>query len=211
MQFISVNKAIGRGLLMVYGPFFPFVLGIPALVRAFAMPLHLPDILSVLSVPIGIAVAWVWWSLQVPRWRIWALQHVDDIETLHQRAVQAGIEWSYGSVFERTEIKTRRQLLQEVTLQLRYYLQCVQRIVSMDDNGTNFHNVTQGLDEAIAEVMAGQVVAPATLDSLEQSLIQRLSQQGQRETDIANTRTFAITVYFVTKYRRVSDQFQSKV
>jgi hypothetical protein len=98
VQLISVNKAIGRGLIMVYGPFFPFVLGIPALVRALAMPLHLPDILSVLSVPIGIAVAWVWWSLQVPRWRIWALQHVDDIETLHQRAVQAGIEWSYGSV-----------------------------------------------------------------------------------------------------------------
>ena len=205
MQLISVNKTIRRGLIMVYGPFFPFVLGIPALVLTLAKPLHLSDILTVLSVPIGITVAWVWWSYQVPRWRIWALQHVDDIETLHQRAVQVGIEWPYGSVFERTEIKTRQQLLQEVALQLRYYLQRTQRIASGDDSSTDFRHVLQELDKAISQVAAGQVITPAILDSLEHSLKQRLSQQGQREIGIANARTFATTVYFIAKYRRASE------
>jgi hypothetical protein len=207
MASVSVAEAIRRGMLQVYGLFFPCIVGIPFL--AFRV-LNLSDLAKGLSVLLGIVAAWVWWSFQVPRWRIWALQHVDDIETLHQRAVQVGIEWSYGSVFERTEIKTRQQLLQEAALQLRYYLQRVQRIVSEDDSSTDLRNVSQELDEAIAQVMSGQLVALSILDSLEQSLIQRLSQQGQRETDIANAYTFAATIYFITKYRRASDQFKSK-
>jgi hypothetical protein len=33
--------------------------------------------------------AWIWWSLSVPKWRLWAMQNVDDWPSLKRAAVEA--------------------------------------------------------------------------------------------------------------------------
>lgn len=56
----------------------------------------------------GISVSWLIWSIQVPRWRLWAYRQVEDLDGLKQEAVERQIIWPTGSFFERTEIATKK-------------------------------------------------------------------------------------------------------
>lgn len=56
----------------------------------------------------SVAVAWLVWSIQVPRWRLWAYERVDDLTELKARAVAAQLIWPEGHWFEKTEIRTQR-------------------------------------------------------------------------------------------------------
>jgi hypothetical protein len=51
---------------------------------------------------------WLIWSIQVPKWRLWAFGVVDNIAELKRLAVARQIIWPEGSVFERTEIASQR-------------------------------------------------------------------------------------------------------
>jgi hypothetical protein len=55
--------------------------------------------------------AWLWWSINVPKWRIWALAFARDWPALEPQAVQAGLLWSertwFGRLCASTEIWTR--------------------------------------------------------------------------------------------------------
>lgn len=56
-----------------------------------------------------IALAWIWWSVHLPRWRVWALERVTDPrdrEELIHRAVVGNLMWAPGHIFEVTEIKS---------------------------------------------------------------------------------------------------------
>jgi hypothetical protein len=56
----------------------------------------------------GFGAGWFVWSVQVPRWRRWAYEQVDDIEALKLAATEAGILWPQGHPLERTELASRR-------------------------------------------------------------------------------------------------------
>ena len=62
----------------------------------------------------GLAASWLIWSIQVPRWRLWAYRQVDDLDELKREAVTRQIIWPEGSLFEKTEIvsqKVRKEIL----------------------------------------------------------------------------------------------------
>jgi hypothetical protein len=47
---------------------------------------------------------WLVWSIQIPKWRLWAYERVDDIAALKALAVATQLIWPEGSFFARTEI-----------------------------------------------------------------------------------------------------------
>lgn len=56
---------------------------------------------------------WLVWSIQVPKWRLWAYTRVGNIEELKYFAVAGQILWPDGHFFTKTEIcseKVRREL-----------------------------------------------------------------------------------------------------
>tara|TARA_R100000149_G_C5880943_1_gene146087 strand:+ start:12058 stop:12846 length:789 start_codon:yes stop_codon:yes gene_type:complete len=57
----------------------------------------------------GIGLAWLVWSVQVPRWRVWAYRRVESLPALKEAAVDASLIWPEGHIFERTEIRSRAQ------------------------------------------------------------------------------------------------------
>jgi len=66
----------------------------------------------------GFLAGWLVWSIQVPRWRLWAYQRVQDIEELKHYAVADRIIWPEGHFFEKTEmagarIREKLRLLEE--------------------------------------------------------------------------------------------------
>jgi hypothetical protein len=109
-DFVSVKQAVRRGLLIVNGPVLLFLLG-P--VAVFAYLVHHKVIsqkynwLALLFFAAGFVLAWLWWSLSVARWRVWAYERVEDIPALKKQAIAAGLTWPDGHVFEKTEFKSK--------------------------------------------------------------------------------------------------------
>lgn len=107
---VSVKQAVRRGLLVVNGPVLLLLLG-PVAVFAYLVNHNVIsqkyNWLALLLFAAGFVLAWLWWSLSVARWRVWAYERVEDIPALKKHAVAAGLTWPDGHVLEKTEIKTK--------------------------------------------------------------------------------------------------------
>ena len=115
-------RAVMLGHLFVNGPvtlitFAPFVSGLIILrvfyprigARLGVDTLHalLAVFLCVAVMLFGAALAWVYWSAAIPRWRDWVASHECDREEVQRRAVATLLVWPKGSPFERTELRRR--------------------------------------------------------------------------------------------------------
>ena len=116
---VSVGKAIALGLLWVNGPVAALLFSPLFLFDWGIRSGMVPRSQNWLGLPVfvtGFSLAWLWWSITVPKWRLWAYERVIDIGRLKQRAVAVGITWPDGSIFSKTEWKSREHALREQQL-----------------------------------------------------------------------------------------------
>lgn len=110
----SVAQAIQRGQVRVNVPTFLFMILLPAL-GWFITPLVVSEKYQVIGVVLGLILgfvaAWLWWSYQVPVWRIWAFQNTEpkDWPELKRQAIEGKLIWPDGNIFEKTEVRTNKQ------------------------------------------------------------------------------------------------------
>lgn len=121
---MSVGRAVLAGMIWVNG----------SAMLGFALPIAAAILISsingsdgvggpgvliglVLIFVLSIAAAWLAWSVQVPRWRVWAYRRVNDIEALKASAVSVGLIWPEGHFFQRTELRTAAQSLEIIRLE----------------------------------------------------------------------------------------------
>ena len=52
------------------------------------VPLALPPVVDIIAAFLPIVIGWLWWSIALPRWRVWALERVDDPEALLIQAIE---------------------------------------------------------------------------------------------------------------------------
>jgi hypothetical protein len=103
-ETVSVQKAIRVGLLLVNLPGALLVgAAVLPLVRGDRGPFDATFLCVMAAAFMG---AWLWWSLAVPRWRVWAYERVEDIPALKAQAVTALLVWPDGHFLSRTEIKS---------------------------------------------------------------------------------------------------------
>jgi hypothetical protein len=57
----------------------------------------------------GFVAGWLVWSLGIPRWRLWAYRSVGSVAELKRVAMQRGLIWPDGSLWERTELISSRE------------------------------------------------------------------------------------------------------
>ena len=59
----------------------------------------------------GVFAGWLYWSLAIPKWRIWAFRSVEKGEwiKLKTRAISEGLIWPDNSFLNKTEIRTSSQ------------------------------------------------------------------------------------------------------
>jgi hypothetical protein len=101
---LSAGRAVAYGLLVVNGPVLGFILG------GIWIGAHLSGGAPARTMAlfgVGFVLAWLWWSLSVPRWRIWALARGADPDKLQELGQRAGVVWPRGSFFEKTELPPR--------------------------------------------------------------------------------------------------------
>ncbi len=107
---ITPEAAVSRGQLMISGPVMAFMFGTPAVFGATGAlfgGMQLVTFSAVIGFVIGWPLAWLSWSYNSPRWKVWAYRRVDDLPRLKQLAVDDRLIWPDGHLFERTEIKTK--------------------------------------------------------------------------------------------------------
>ena len=107
---MSVTKAIVVGLLFVNGPV-TILMVAPTAAMVYANRYGLiqwdGNWQIIPAFLIGFVMAWLWWSITVPKWRLWAYTRVNDIAKLKEAAVSVRLTWPEGSQFARTEIKSK--------------------------------------------------------------------------------------------------------
>ncbi len=117
---VSVEEAIDKGIRIVR---YPMMLVVFVSI-GFSFFLSIQKIFSVLVIPIGFVVAfglaWLYWSISITRWRLWAFENVRNVNELKMRAIQEKLIWPEGGILEKTEIRSPREEKQWLQLQEKF-------------------------------------------------------------------------------------------
>lgn len=109
---ISIDEAINKAFWMVKIPSLTLLLGPLLLYVTLAGLNYVPSMgndgfMWFAPTFLGsLSGSWLAWSIQIPRWRLWAYPQVDDIDELEHIAMESGYIWTQGGLFEKTEIMT---------------------------------------------------------------------------------------------------------
>jgi hypothetical protein len=79
-----------------------------------------PEYIGAVGFIIGLPLAWLWRSIMITKWKIWAYKNVDDVRELKKRAIEQNILYPDNHFLTRTEIRTRSQAEQLARLELKF-------------------------------------------------------------------------------------------
>ena len=116
-----VDKAITRGQLVINLPVIIILITTIGVFLSFQRKLGYPEYFTLLGLLSGFILSWLYWSLSVARWKVWAYSNVNDLELLKNEAVKANIIWPEGNFFNRTIIYSRSQRNQLIELENKNY------------------------------------------------------------------------------------------
>lgn len=108
----KLGSMINKGLLTVYGPLVSFVVAcgfIAYWIASIILKSNIVDFIVMIAVLISILVGWIWWSYKIVKWKYWAFSKLDlnDSYELYSKAIEVGLIWPTGSIFNKTEIWTK--------------------------------------------------------------------------------------------------------
>ena len=116
---ITVNQAISKGQKWVNYPVFGIML------LGFGLTMYLMTIVkNVWIFPIGfvstIALMWLWWSLVITKWRIWAFGNCRNVHELKRKAIEQKLIWDDNSWFNKTEIWSNEQRQKWIEIEKKF-------------------------------------------------------------------------------------------
>lgn len=114
-KYKSINEVLKKGQINVNGPT-TIILVIVPIISIFLSPKIFPKEYAGMGIFVGLiagfVLAWLWWSYKIVKWRIWAFENTKktDWNRLKQKAVIQKLIWNDGSIFEKTEIRTKEDI-----------------------------------------------------------------------------------------------------
>lgn len=120
METVSVEEALRKGQRMVDYPT-KGILIIGGAIDYYLISARLIDgFWILLAIILPFLVAWLWWSVMVTKWRLWAFENVRNVHQLEREAVRLSLIWPRGSFFEKTEIRTAAEDVKWADLQQKF-------------------------------------------------------------------------------------------
>lgn len=131
MEKLTVDKAIDKGQKMVNFPMFAI------LIIGFGSTFYfMSSIKEMWTFPIGfiatLGFMWLWWSIMITKWRLWAFKNCRNVHELKRRAIDGNLIWPDSSKFEKTEIRTANQKRELDILNLKFQIE--DEIDTIDDD-----------------------------------------------------------------------------
>ncbi len=118
---VSVNDAIKRGkYLLTYPTLAMFIICILAPL-VLSMYGFCPPWFMILGMVFSIIPAWIWWSFNVVKWKVWAFSNVRNVHELKRKAIKENLIWPDGSSFEKTEVwnQTEKERWSEIQIKFK--------------------------------------------------------------------------------------------
>jgi len=117
VENITVDKALYKGHKMVTYPVMLIMFGVIGLTFLFGFQKHPPVWIWPVGLSSSLILSWLFWSVSVPKWKVWAFDNVRNVHELEKRAIQEKLIWNSNSIFNETEIwkkedKQKWELLQ---------------------------------------------------------------------------------------------------
>ena len=119
-ETVTVDEAIAKGHRMVNYPVFIIMFGTIGLGLYLGVKKILPFWVVPVGFGLGFGLAWLWWSVMITKWRLWAFDNVRNVHELKKRAVQEKLIWADNSIFEKTEIRNVRDKEKWSSLQQKF-------------------------------------------------------------------------------------------
>lgn len=117
---VSVDEALVKGRQMVTQPVQTIIVG--GVILTILMGWW--KLIPVWGYPVGflisLALAFLWWSVSVTTWRLWAFEHVRNVHELKKRAIKESIIWPDNHFFEKTEIRSATDKAKWIALQTKF-------------------------------------------------------------------------------------------
>jgi hypothetical protein len=106
---MDLSKLINKGLIMVYGPLLIFVISSTVITHWITkdiLKLEFTDIITTAFLFVFIIIDWIWWSYKIVKWKCFAFSKltIDEGYELYSKAIDVGLIWPTGSIFNKTEI-----------------------------------------------------------------------------------------------------------
>jgi hypothetical protein len=120
MHDISVKDAIRKGQKMINWPVAFIIMAAGGGVIFAAATGVLPGWAYLGGIIIAFLLAWIYWSIMIVRWRLWAFEHVQHVHHLHKTAITERLIWPDGSWLSKTEIWTKEQRQKWEVIQGRF-------------------------------------------------------------------------------------------
>lgn len=105
-KIVTVNEAIARGHRMINVPVMGIMFGTLGLCLYTGIQKILPIWITPIGFLLAFGLAWLYWSIMITQWRLWAFEQVRNVHELKKRAVMEKLIWPDNSVFEKTEIRS---------------------------------------------------------------------------------------------------------
>lgn len=116
---MTVEEAIRKGQRMINWPI-TFIIIIVGGGFVFAgKEKLLPGWTYAVGLMLAFILAWLYWSIMIVRWRLWAFEKVDNVHDLYKRAITEKLIWPDGSWASKTEIWTKAQREKWEALKIR--------------------------------------------------------------------------------------------
>lgn len=130
-ETITVDKALSRGHKMVTYPGMFVMFSIMGL--TFLFGLQKKDLVWIWPVGISssILLSWLFWSVRITKWKVWAFENIRNVHELKKRAIQEKLIWSDGSFFNKTEIWNREDRQKWEFLQNKFLIK--DEVIYQDD------------------------------------------------------------------------------
>lgn len=103
---VSVEEAISKGKRMVTIPSVVVLFVVIFICIYLGSERILPFWIAPGGFVFGIIAAWLYWSVMITRWRLWAFENVRNVHRLKRRAVQERLIWKDGHILEKTEFRS---------------------------------------------------------------------------------------------------------
>ena len=117
---VSVKKAMIVGFIALG------VLPVCLIITGICTSIYLEDQNLISNGQTGLAfllffvVGWLFWSIMVTKWKIWAYSRVKKIHKLKRLAIENQLIWPDGKWFNKTEIATKSQKEKLAKLEKRF-------------------------------------------------------------------------------------------
>lgn len=119
-ETVTVDEAILKGHQMVTYPSMAIMLGAIFLCAFLGIAQIVPGWTILICFLLGFVLSWLYWSIMITKWRLWAFENVRNVHELKKRAIRENLIWGGNSIFEKTEIRSTEEQEKWLALQKKF-------------------------------------------------------------------------------------------